>query len=165
MLQVLLPICNPLQDRIIAVLSASQGDILEVSARDAHARASCNQRSARGRRARTSRQLGTKCILPSGVLHPLQDETAIDAISSSKALSNDIAAKQAAADKTAKKIDEARAGAHRRVAGGSIMQVAGIARFGPQSSIESRGHTIVSNTHAHSQGTCRWRASRRRCSL
>ncbi|KIY94679.1 Dynein heavy chain 7, axonemal, partial [Monoraphidium neglectum] len=56
-----------IEDRIIAVLSASQGDILE-------------------------------------------DETAIDVISSSKALANDVAAKQAAAEKTARKIDEARAG-------------------------------------------------------
>lgn len=62
---------NQSQDRIVAVLSASQGDILE-------------------------------------------DETAIDVISSSKALANDIAAKQAAAEKTARKIDEARAGERQR---------------------------------------------------
>lgn len=40
----------------------------------------------------------------------LEDETAITAISSAKAVANDIAQKQLVADKTEKKIDEARAG-------------------------------------------------------
>ena len=56
-----------LQDKIIEVLSSSEGNILE-------------------------------------------DETAIDVISSSKVLSNEIAHKQSVAEKTEKKIDEARAG-------------------------------------------------------
>lgn len=56
-----------LQDKIIAVLSTSEGNILE-------------------------------------------DETAINVISSSKALSNEIAHKQQVAERTEKKIDEARAG-------------------------------------------------------
>jgi dynein heavy chain len=56
-----------LQDKIIAVLSTSEGNILE-------------------------------------------DETAINVISSSKALSNEIGHKQQVAERTEKKIDEARAG-------------------------------------------------------
>lgn len=56
-----------LQDKIIAVLSSSEGNILE-------------------------------------------DETAINVISSSKALSNEIGHKQQVAERTEKKIDEARAG-------------------------------------------------------
>jgi hypothetical protein len=56
-----------LQDKIIAVLSTSEGNILE-------------------------------------------DETAINVISSSKALSNEIGHKQQVAECTEKKIDEARAG-------------------------------------------------------
>ncbi|GFH25707.1 uncharacterized protein HaLaN_23712, partial [Haematococcus lacustris] len=40
----------------------------------------------------------------------LEDETAINVISSSKTLSNDIAQKQVIAEKTERKIDEARAG-------------------------------------------------------
>jgi dynein heavy chain len=59
-----------LQDKIIEVLSSSEGNILE-------------------------------------------DETAINVISSSKVLSNEIAHKQSVAEKTEKKIDEARAGALR----------------------------------------------------
>lgn len=60
----------PLQDTIIAVLSSSEGDILD-------------------------------------------DETAINVISSSKALSVEIGNKQAVAERTERKIDEARAGAAR----------------------------------------------------
>jgi hypothetical protein len=60
-----------LQDKIIAVLSTSEGNILE-------------------------------------------DETAINVISSSKALSNEIGHKQQVAERTEKKIDEARAGERHR---------------------------------------------------
>jgi dynein heavy chain len=49
-------------------------------------------------------------ILSSSEGNILEDETAIDVISSSKVLSNDIAAKQEVAEKTEKMIDEARAG-------------------------------------------------------
>jgi hypothetical protein len=63
--------CWWLQDNIIAVLSTSEGNILE-------------------------------------------DETAINVISSSKALSNEIGHKQQVAERTEKKIDEARAGKMRR---------------------------------------------------
>lgn len=45
----------------------------------------------------------------------LEDETAINVISSSKLLSNEIAHKQSVAEKTEKKIDEARAGGAPRV--------------------------------------------------
>jgi acetylglutamate kinase len=63
---------HQLQDKIIAVLSTSEGNILE-------------------------------------------DETAINVISSSKALSNEIGQKQQVAERTEKKIDEARAGEDRQL--------------------------------------------------
>lgn len=47
----------------------------------------------------------------------LEDETAINVISSSKLLSNEIAHKQSVAEKTEKKIDEARAGGPPREGG------------------------------------------------
>lgn len=49
-------------------------------------------------------------VLSSSEGNILEDETAINVISSSKVLSNDIAHKQTVAEKTEKKIDEARAG-------------------------------------------------------
>jgi len=49
-------------------------------------------------------------VLSSSEGNILEDETAIDVISSSKVLSNEIAHKQSVAEKTEKKIDEARAG-------------------------------------------------------
>lgn len=66
-MKLLLCCCCAWQDKIIAVLSSSEGNILE-------------------------------------------DETAINVISSSKALSNEIGHKQHVAERTEKKIDEARAG-------------------------------------------------------
>jgi dynein heavy chain len=49
-------------------------------------------------------------VLSSSEGNILEDETAINVISSSKLLSNEIAHKQSVAEKTEKKIDEARAG-------------------------------------------------------
>jgi dynein heavy chain len=49
-------------------------------------------------------------VLSSSEGNILDDETAITAISSAKAVANDIGQKQLVADKTEKKIDEARAG-------------------------------------------------------